>query len=152
MTALRSGTSVLFCLMASLAMGQQVSLQVSSTTATAGATVPITLSLNSSTGTPPAALQWDLATGTGIQAVNTTLGAAGSAGEKSLSCAGLRCILAGINTNTIPNGVIAILNVTLSATASGNVPIQLGNIVGTAANASAMSVTSSPGTISITPV
>ena len=143
---------VFFCIMASVAMGQTASLQVSSATAAAGATVPLALSLNSSSGNQPAALQWDLTATTGIQAVNTTLGASGSSAGKSLACAGTRCILSGINTKTIPNGTVAILNVTLSATASGNVGIQLSNIVGNTANASAISVSGSPGTISIASV
>ena len=130
-------------------MGQTVSLQVSSTTAAAGATVPLALNLNSSLGSAPAALQWDFSSTPGIQTVNTTLGAAGSSAAKALTCAGSRCILAGINTNTIPNGIIAILNVTLSATASGNIAIQLSNTVGTTASAGAISVSNSPGTISI---
>src|SRR5262245_39744703 len=140
---------LLLCLIVRVSMAQTVSLQVSSTTGTAGATVPLAVTLNTTSGMALAALQWDLAATPGIQGVNITIGAFSSAAGKSLSCSGSRCIVAGLNTTTIPNGVVATLNITLSANASGNVGVQLSNIMGTAANASAISVSSSPGTISL---
>ncbi|HZR63506.1 MAG TPA: LamG-like jellyroll fold domain-containing protein [Terriglobales bacterium] len=137
-------------MIASVALGQTASLQLSSTSAAAGTTVPLALSLNTSSGTAPVALQWDFIGGTGVQAVTTTLGAAASSAGKSLTCMGTRCILAGMNTNTISNGIVASLNVTLAPTASGNVALQLSNLVATAGNATAISASGSPGTISVT--
>ena len=141
---------VLISAMTTLVLGQP-SLQLSSAGAVAGSTVPLSLALAPGAGTQPAALEWNVLVGSGVTAVNATLGAAGLAAGKSLQCSGSRCLLYGMNSNTVSSGVVAILNITLSPTASGNISIQLGNLSAATAVGDAIAVSSQPGSISILP-
>jgi trimeric autotransporter adhesin len=79
-TGVRSFT--LAYLFAAVALAQALSsLQLSSATATSGATVPLYLSLTSSPTNPPVMVQWDLNTPSTVVSTNTTVGGvAASAG------------------------------------------------------------------------
>jgi hypothetical protein len=85
------------------------SLTLSSTTATAGSSVTLDLSLASPSGSEPAALQWTLDyPAAGVARISVTAGLAATAAGKSISCAGdstaYICIVSGLNGNTIGNG------------------------------------------------
>ena len=127
---------------------EAATLQVSSVNATPGSTVPVYLTLASPTGASPAALQWDLTNVPGITGVTTTL-SAGLSGVKSLQCSGARCLVSGMNSNTMPNGLLATLNVTLSPAASGNILVQLGNLSAAAADGNSLPISTQPGSISV---
>ena len=135
---------------AAASMAQTVTLSVSSANAAPGSTVSLNLSLSSS-GTQPAALQWTLIPPTGVQSVTSTIGAAASSAGKSISCANNICVVSAINTTPISDGVVAVLSITLSATASGSVPIQISGAVAASATGAYLPVTVSGGTITVTP-
>jgi Concanavalin A-like lectin/glucanases superfamily/Bacterial Ig domain len=101
----------------------QSSLTLSSATTTTGGTVPLNLSLSSPAGGEPAALQWTLTYTTGsVTSVSVAVGASATAAGKSISCAGgaagYICTAFGLNSNTIANGVVAVVTVTLNASAN----------------------------------
>jgi hypothetical protein len=83
-----------------------------------GGTMALSLMFASS-GSHPAGLQWTFSyPASDIQAISVTPGAAATAGGKSIYCAGssglLTCLSVGINSNTIANGVVAVVTATLS--------------------------------------
>ncbi len=76
-------------------------------------------------------MQWTLnypaAEGAGFTVV---AGPAAVAAGKTLTCAGNRCLLWGINTTTLQNGVVAVLTLQLANDASSKVPFQLTEALG----------------------
>ena len=95
---------------------QTPSLFLSSGSGVPGASVTLSVSLNSNGGTAPAAVQWDFKySTTDLSPASGTYyatGPAASAAGKSASCnaisAGdIRCIVAGISSTVIGNGVLA---------------------------------------------
>src|SRR6185369_11584286 len=138
------------CSSAALMFGQTgASLQLSSAAATPGATVSLQLSLMPSSTIQPVALQWDLSVPPNVVATNATIGAAATSAGKSLACAGLRCIVWGMNATTIPSGTVATVNVTLSATASGPTVVRLINLVGASVDDTSVPISAESGIITI---
>ena len=145
---------IAFFLSGSAAFCQSDSLSLSSGGATPGGTVSLNLSLSSSSGSQPAAIQWTFVYSTSdIVAISASAGAAATAAGKSLSCAGSPgsyvCLLTGLNGNVIQNGVVAVLSVTLSAASSGTT-ISVSNPLGASASAGAIQTTATGGTVTIT--
>src|SRR6476659_9306685 len=100
-------------LLASHTLLAQSTLSLSSTSA-AGGSASLTLTLTSS-GSQPAAIQWTTQySATDIQSITAVAGTAATAAAKSITCAnttsGHKCILAGLNANTIQDGVVAVIN------------------------------------------
>src|SRR5215468_6981242 len=94
----------------------QSTLTLSSGTAAAGSAVPLTLTLSTS-GVPPAALQWTFGYPTAnVSAISVVAGPALNSAGKSLTCNaitnGYTCVASGINSNTIGSGTVATASVT----------------------------------------
>ena len=133
-------------------LAQSVTLSLSSTSAAPGATVTLNVSL-ASTGNQPASVQWDLGFST-TDFSSVTVAAAPGAGNKTLSCeygAGTAmCLLWGLNDSTIANGVIATLNLTVSAsTLSTTSLVQLINGTSASITSTPLSTFTSNGTVTI---
>src|ERR1035438_7470449 len=114
-----------FALLIGRLHAQSGSLILSPASATPGAVVAVNLSLTTST-TSPAGLQWTLNyPASSIAAVYATEGPAAISAGKSVSCASgvgnYTCLATGINSNTIPNGVVAVISLTLSPTAQSTI-------------------------------
>ncbi len=104
------------------------------------------LSFTSGTGNT-AGLEWTInVPGATISAQASP--AATSAG-KTLYCNGNTCLLIGLDTNTLPNGVIANVSVALPATATGTLPVQLTNAVESLADGTAGVITMVNGSIAV---
>src|SRR3954451_19794833 len=101
----------------------QGTLALSSSSASGGsASLALTLS-TAVGGTQPAALQWTLSyTPSDVLSINAVAGSAAVAAGKSITCTSAtgayRCVLAGVNSNAIQDGVVAAINITLAPTAS----------------------------------
>ena len=100
------------------ALWAQSTLTLASGTATAGSTVALNLSLSSPAGSEPAALQWVLTyPSASIASISVAPGTSTTTAGKSISCAGgpaaYTCIAFGINSNTISDGVVAVVTITL---------------------------------------
>lgn len=139
-----------------LAWGQSV-LTLGSATAAPGVPVSLNLSLASS-GTAPAALQFTLSyPASGIAALAATTGPASVSAGKSISCASVSgaytCVLYGINSTTIPNGVVAVVGVTL-ASATPSASIQVTNAEGASLTGDAIAISATGGAVaaSVSPV
>ena len=147
---------IAFFMSGAAAFGQSGSLSLSSSVVTPGGTVSLNLSLNSSSGSQPAGIEWTFAYSTSnIVAISASAGTAATAAGKSLSCAGspgsYMCLLTGVSSsgldaNPIQNGVVAVLTVTLSAATSGT-SISVTNALSTSSAGGAIQTTATGGTI-----
>ena len=105
------------------AFGQSDSLTFASGSAAPGGSVSLNLSLTSPAGSEPASLQWTFSyPASSVSAISVTAGSAATAAGKATSCAGsagtYTCMLTGMNSSVIQNGVVAVANLTLSTTAT----------------------------------
>src|SRR3982751_1387103 len=103
----------------------QSSLTLSSGAPTTATSTLLDLSLQSPAGSTVAALQWTLTYPPGVS-LSAVAGPAATAAGKTVTCAstssGYACIAAGMNANSIADGVVAII----SATISGSTPLDIG--------------------------
>jgi len=146
--------SLLAFLWGASSWAQTDALALSSATAASGGPATLSLTLTSPSGSEPAGVQWMLTYATSdITAINATVGTAGTAAGKSLTCASgigtYTCVLAGINSSTIQNGQIATVNVTLSPTVTSGTSIEISGPLGASLAGSAVALTGSGGSITV---
>lgn len=131
----------------------QDSLVLSSSTAIDSGSTSLGLSLSVS-GTAPAGLQFTIPYDSSqIARISAAPGPAASAAGKNTICtAGLgqyTCLITGLNTNTMATGVVANLQVTLSAGATTN-SLSLSNVLGVDPSANPLTVSpSGPAVITV---
>ena len=81
-------------------------------------------------------------------------GSVATAASKSVACAGsagaYTCVLSGVNSNLIQNGVAATVNLTLASTASGSISVGLTNVQAVSATGYPITTTGTGGTITVT--
>ena len=133
------------------AFGQSDTLALSSASTSPGGTVSLNLSLTSTAGSQPAGVEWTLTyPPSNIVGIVATAGAAATSADKSIFCAGspgsYTCLLTALNTNIIQNGVIAVVNVTISASATSTT-IGVTNAVSTSTTGAPIPTTATGGTI-----
>ena len=160
----RVGSATLFIgaivTLAASAAAQTPSLSLSSASGAPGAQVTLSVSLNSVGSTLPAAIQWDLNYSPSDLSLMTGTyygtGVAGSGAGKfadcnSISAGDVRCIVSGINTYTFGSGVVATLTFQIAAgTTDTSTPVSLVSPAASDANANALSISASGGTVTIT--
>jgi hypothetical protein len=117
-----SRLSLLAIALCRIGFGQSAALSLSPGSGSAGSTVALNLSLNAS-GAQPAAVQWTLKfVPTDISAVTVTATGAATAASKSITCnpatGSLSCVLFGMNSTVVANGILATVAVTISPTTS----------------------------------
>lgn len=122
-------------------------LAVSSATAAPGSTTSLSLSFTSDSGTA-GALQWTLNLPAAVASFTIQAGPAASAAGKTLSCNGNVCILAGMNSNPVGNGVVATIAATAAST-MGSFPVQLANTVEAEIDGSAGSISATAGSLTV---
>lgn len=81
--------------------------------------------------------------------MTAALGPAALGASKSIYCSGKSCVIAGLNSSTIANGTIAVVSVQLSASATGNLAIQLSNALATTPQGEALPITTVGGEVSV---
>src|ERR1039458_8058893 len=133
----------------------QTSLALSSAIATPGGTAALNLSLSSPPSSPLVAVQWTFNyPAASVASLTAVAGPALSSVGKTLSCAGgvnsYTCVASGLNSNTISDGVVATLSVTLSG--SSGVPVTISNSLGASLTGDAIAVTGTGGTVSVAAV
>jgi uncharacterized protein (TIGR03437 family) len=117
-----------------LAMAQQVALSLGSAIASPGRSVSLKLSLKTSGGAQPNALQWTMAyPASAVSTVNVTPGAAATAASKSVTCSSSAgrtiCIVFGANDNALSNGVLATATLNIAAGALiASAPVQIASV------------------------
>jgi uncharacterized protein (TIGR03437 family) len=147
---------LLMGLLAHPVLGQTGSLTLSSATTAAGGSASLSLTLSSLSGSQPAAIQWTLTYN--AAAISSIAAAAGTstttAGDSPacVSAAGsYTCIISGLNSNTLQNGTVATINVTLAPTATGVIAVGLTNSLGASTSGTAIALTGSGGSITVSP-
>jgi hypothetical protein len=125
-----------------VAYGQAVISLTSPGKGKPGKNTVLTLSVTGSTAAGASGFQWSLVYPAGY-AATIVLGAAAASAGKALNCTPDKstCVLSGLNTNVIPDGVLATyaLHIPKGATA-GSVAVGFSNLVGTSSNGMAISV------------
>ena len=140
----RSTILALFTALAAAAQGGVLSL--SQVTATSAGTVVLNVSLQSSSGQQPAGVQFTLSySPVDFTAIQVTAGQSATAAGKSIDCAGSasasKCVVVGVNKSTIPDGVVAVVLLTVSSTTSDTTSvIQLQNPLAVSAGGSAITI------------
>lgn len=117
-----------FISISTFAYGQNATLALASGSALPGGTVSLGLQLSG--GAQPAGVQWNLAYSTSdFSAVQVVAGPAAATAAKAVDCHGVagsyNCVLSGLSTSTVGDGVVATATFTLAAGANVSRPIQL---------------------------
>ena len=142
-------------LLTHVANAQTASLGLSPGTGSPGNVVNLTLSL-ASTVAQPAALQWTMSYATNdFSAIGVAVAGAASAASKSVSCNNTipgvsTCVIYGVNSNTIANGTVATVSLTIAGSTTDTSSIIL--VSGGAAaslGGSAVSTSASGNTVTI---
>lgn len=137
------------------AFGQDA-LSLSSGSVVAGQTISLDLSLTAPASGGPAGLEWTYAyPATAFSSITVVAGPAAVAAGKSVSCSGgsgfYTCMLFGLNSTTMSDGVVATATFTVSpAAAIGTSPIQILNSTGVTPSDTVVSVTATGGQVTIT--
>lgn len=134
--------------------GQTSVLTLGNASGPAGSTVPVTLSLNSPSGSEPQSIQWTLTySPTDVAAIAVTPTGTASAAGKLVQCSGMSgayiCLMYGLNSNAIQNGAVAVLDVTLAPSVGHTVAISVAGAQAAAADASALPISGVAGAISL---
>ncbi|MBZ5586037.1 MAG: hypothetical protein LAQ30_28375, partial [Acidobacteriia bacterium] len=132
----------------------QAALGLSSATAAADGSATLNLSLSSPAGSEPAGVQWTLAYApSDIISISAVAGPSATAAGKSLNCSltsgAYACLLAGMNTTPMQNGVVAVVSVTIASGIAG-APISVTNALGVSPGGNSTPVNGAGG--SITPL
>jgi hypothetical protein len=125
----------------------QIALSLSSTTGAQGQTA--TLNVTSTSAAPTVAIQWTLITPPDIVSVKVVAGPSANAAGKMLSCNGKKCLVSGMNKNVIPDGVLAIIQLSVSSSATGTSQIQFSDVMGSSPSGSELIGSSSGGMVTI---
>ncbi len=156
-TSVRSLSLVLFSfLLAGLsASAQTTSLSLASGSAVQGSSLSLNLSLTTSGGSAPSALQWTLGYSPGsIGSINVAAGPALTPAGWTLTCQAssgtVICIAIGMGDTVIAGGTVAIVTVGLGSAASGStVPMSVSGTLGALPNGTGLAVTGTGGTITV---
>jgi hypothetical protein len=132
--------TLLFLCFTSFAFGQNVTLTLGSGTVQPGGSVTVPLTLSG--GMQPAAVQWTLLYPSSILSITTADGPAAAAAGKNSTCASSTgqtiCIVAGLNQNTMSDGVIASVTFQVASSAAGSISVQMTGVVAASLEATAI--------------
>jgi hypothetical protein len=146
--------TLVFLCFTSFAVGQNVTLALGSGTVQPGGSVTVPLTLSG--GMQPAAVQWTLLYPSSILSVTTADGPAAVAAGKNSTCASSSgqtiCIVAGLNLNTLSDGVIASVTFQVASSAAGSIPVQMTGVVAASLEAAAIPSGGVGGTLSVAAV
>jgi len=134
-------------LLPSIVFGKAVTLSVGSGWAKPGWTLDLPITLSG--GAQPAALQWTFSFSKDITSVSVVAGPSIKASGKTLNCSGNMCLVFGVNSATLADGVVATATFQLAAKPSVSViEVTINGVVAAEANGS--SITAAGGTGKIT--
>src|ERR1700674_2914742 len=148
-------TCVLLLVVASQALGQQVTVSIGSGSAVSGGTVSLGVTLASSAGALPAALQWTMSYPSSVVvSVSVVEGSSATAAGKSVTCSSTAgattCLAYGLNQNIISPGVLATATFSIFSSApSSSVPVQVAAVTASTTDGIAISGSGQGGTISV---
>src|SRR6202163_2263045 len=131
-------------------LAQSAVLSTGAGSGTAGATVSIPITLTSSGGAQIVGIQWNFSFSSDITGVTVFAGPSATNAQKSVSCAGTRCLVFGFNNNILADGTIAIATFQIATFPSNTtIPFSLTNTVISAASGAAVTAGGGSGDISL---
>ncbi len=135
------------------AMAQTAAVTVGTASGLPGATVTLPVAFTAGT-TSVSTLQFDLAFSASVTYSGTSSGAAATAANKEAQgnaiTGGVRILVFGLNTNSIGSGTVANIQLTISGSASaGTTPVTISGVVASASNATAVTTTSTNGSVTV---
>jgi len=134
-------------LLPAIVFGKAVTLSIGSGWAKPGWSVDLPITLSG--GAQPAALQWSFTFSKDITSVTVVAGASIKAAQKTMTCSGNTCLVFGMNTATLADGVVAVATFQLAAKPSASViAVTINGVV--AAEPNGYSITASGGSGKIT--
>ncbi len=135
-------------LLPSVILGKPASLSIGSAWAKPGWAVDLPVTLSG--GARPAAIQWSFRYSSDVTGVTVTAGGSTTAAGKTLSCSGNTCLIFGVNTNTIADGVVAVATFQIAANPSSTViGIVVNGVVAAEANGSSIPASGGSGKITL---
>ncbi len=143
-------------LIASPAFAQQAAVSLSSGSSVPGGAVSLSISLASTGGAQPAAVQWTMGYSTSsVTSVSVIAGSSLTAAGKSVTCSpyatGTICVAYGMNTNTISDGILATATFQIApGTLVTSVPVQMTAVSASTPPGVPIAGAGTGGTISIT--
>ena len=142
-------------LLTSVSFGQTPTLALSSASAVAGGTATLSLALTAPAGSNPDGLQWTFSyPSASVTNFSVIPGSVLTSAGKTFSCAGgansYICLTNGLNTNAIPNGIVAVVTVTLAPTA-GSISIGVSGTLAASVAGYPITVSATGGSIFVTP-
>lgn len=132
----------------------QTTLSVVAGSAIAGGAGSLSIYITSTSGYAPSALEWTLNySGSTFGSFKVQTGAAAVAAGKSVDCrfrwGSARCLVWGMNDNTIANGVVATVSFRVVARAPVSSAVQLAGLVATKPSGASINFTGSGATLAI---
>jgi PilZ domain-containing protein len=128
--------------------GKAVSLSLGSGYAKAGWTVDLPVTLAG--GAQPAALQWSFNYSKDITSVTVVAGGSSKAAGKTITCSGNTCLVFGVNTATLADGVVAVATFQIAPKpSSATIEIVVNGAVAAEANGSPIPATGGTGKITL---
>ena len=134
---------------------QNVALSLASGAGSPGTLVTLNVSLNAAIGNQPAGVQWTLNySGGDFSSVGFAAGGAATAAGKSVSCSSgsgtSTCVVWGVNSTLIQNGVVATITFTISpSTLKTSSIIQMSGGMAASVAGAAISTTATGGVVTI---
>src|ERR1035438_6311333 len=144
-----------YCLISTLCCAQGLTLSLSSGSANRGGSTTLNLSLNAAAGGQPASLEWTLNySATDFSSAGVAVGPAAAQASKSVSCenqtGSLRCILWGLSSGSVSDGVVATVSLNVSpSTSNTSSAVQILSPAAANPSAAAISASASGGTVTI---
>jgi uncharacterized protein (TIGR03437 family) len=139
---------------AGMAFGQSVALTVSSAAGEAGSSVTLGISSASTPDLQPAGLQWTLRFAPAdFTSIEVAAGPAAAAARKDIYCVSgidfCRCLLAGANSDPIPDGVIATATLHIGATTAHSSTVRLDDVIAVSSAGSGVPASAAGGAVAI---
>ncbi len=133
----------------------QTALSIVPGSAIAGGAGSLSISINSTAGYAPAALEWTLTySWSALTNLKVQTGAAATAASKSVVCTfasgSVRCLTWGLNDKTISNGVIATVTFSVSSHASVSTAAELTGLIAASSAGAAIKATGTGAVLPIT--
>ena len=138
-----------------LTWGQGDSLSLSPGPVGSG-TISLNLLLKSASGQQPAGVQWTLVySSKDFTSIQVAAGPAAIAAGKSVNCAGAslayNCLLAGVNSDAISDGILAVISLSISPGHSSSSLVQLKNPIAASAVGNSIPISATSLTVILAP-
>lgn len=142
-------------LLPGLARSQSATLTLNPSSAPPGGTAAMSLNIAATGAMLPAAIQWSFTySATDVAGIQVALSAGATASGKSVTCftgsASTSCVVFGVNSSTLTNGLLATVSISLTSSVTNpSVPIQIASVLATSSTGTAIPGSGSGAAITV---